>query len=79
VCLAAHNTEFPGWTPGNVKLFRSPGKAGGFPVLLIDIDQRDETEQDQDQRQGLAVLEEVKSGDELQAQPTGADYSERGR
>jgi len=34
VCLAAHNPEFPGWTPVTVKLFQSPGRAGGFPTLV---------------------------------------------
>jgi hypothetical protein len=36
--LAAHNPEFPGWTPVTVKLFQSPGKAGGFPGLVKEHD-----------------------------------------
>jgi hypothetical protein len=36
-CLGSHGTKFSGGTAGNVKLFRSPGKAGGFPNLLTDF------------------------------------------
>src|ERR1700730_4961995 len=34
VCLAAHDSKFRRWTPGNVKLLLPPGRAGGTPLLV---------------------------------------------
>jgi hypothetical protein len=33
VCLAAHNMEFPGWTPGNIKRFVYLRRSRGFSHL----------------------------------------------
>uniref|UniRef100_UPI0025F7F451 type I-G CRISPR-associated protein Cas8g1/Csx17 n=1 Tax=uncultured Thiodictyon sp. TaxID=1846217 RepID=UPI0025F7F451 len=33
-CLAAHNAEFPGWTPGNVKLLLSPRQSRGISHFI---------------------------------------------